>query len=127
MALIWEFRSFQTRLELSSAKCRQFCLGPSQCVNRIANWIDTISTPKPSTKWAPLLTVTRSYTILIDMFNILMPRQMTAGLILGLRPANERRRYFVTTSLTGWAQALNQPCDHHFQDEISKYIFLNEN
>ena len=25
-------------------------------------------------------------------------------LILGLRPANERRRYFVTTSLIGWAQ-----------------------
>ena len=25
------------------------------------------------------------------------------GLILGLRPANERRRYFVTTSLIGWA------------------------
>ena len=24
---------------------------------------------------------------------------------LGLRPANERRRYFVTTSLIGWAQA----------------------
>ena len=28
-----------------------------------------------------------------------------SGLILGLRPANERRRYFVTTSLNGWAQA----------------------
>ena len=27
------------------------------------------------------------------------------GLILGLRPANERRRYFVTTSHIGWAQA----------------------
>ena len=27
------------------------------------------------------------------------------GLILGLRPANERGRYFVTTSLIGWAQA----------------------
>ena len=27
------------------------------------------------------------------------------GLILGLRPANERRRYFVTTSLIGLAQA----------------------
>ena len=25
-------------------------------------------------------------------------------LILGLRPANERRLYFVTTSLIGWAQ-----------------------
>ena len=30
------------------------------------------------------------------------------GLILGLRPANERRRYKVTLSLTGWAQTLNQ-------------------
>ena len=27
------------------------------------------------------------------------------GLILGLRPVNERRRYFVMTSLIGWAQA----------------------
>ena len=27
------------------------------------------------------------------------------GLILGLRPANERRFYFVTASLIGWAQA----------------------
>ena len=26
------------------------------------------------------------------------------GLILGLRPANERRRYNVTPSLIGWAQ-----------------------
>ena len=32
------------------------------------------------------------------------------GLILGLRPANERRRYFVTTSLIGRVQAYNQPC-----------------
>ena len=30
---------------------------------------------------------------------------MHAGLILGSRPANERQRYFVTTSLIGWAQA----------------------
>ena len=27
------------------------------------------------------------------------------GLILGSRPANERRRYKVTPSLIGWAQA----------------------
>ena len=32
------------------------------------------------------------------------------GLILGLCPANERRCYFVTTSLIGWVQAQNQPC-----------------
>ena len=30
--------------------------------------------------------------------------QWPPGRILGLRPANERRRYFVTTSLNGWAQ-----------------------
>ena len=34
----------------------------------------------------------------------------TPVLILGLRTANERRRYFVTTSLIGWAPAYNQPC-----------------
>ena len=27
------------------------------------------------------------------------------GLMLGLHPANERRRYFVTTTLIGWVQA----------------------
>ena len=27
-----------------------------------------------------------------------------SGLILGLRPANERRPYFETTSLIGWSQ-----------------------
>ena len=27
-----------------------------------------------------------------------------SGLILGLRPASERRRYKVTPSLTGWTQ-----------------------
>ena len=32
------------------------------------------------------------------------------GLILGFRPANESRRYLVTSSLIGWAQAWNQPC-----------------
>ena len=36
---------------------------------------------------------------------------MKAGFILGLTPANERRRNFVTTSLIGWAQTENQPCD----------------
>ena len=29
---------------------------------------------------------------------------INSGLILGLRPANERRRYKVTPSLIGWAQ-----------------------
>ena len=32
-------------------------------------------------------------------------RQLMTGLILGLRSANERRRYCVTSSLIGWTQA----------------------
>ena len=36
-----------------------------------------------------------------------MPGYST-GLNLGLRPANERRRYKVTPSLIGWAQTYNQ-------------------
>ena len=38
-------------------------------------------------------------------FSIMQFDSSSTGLILGLRPANERRRYFVTTSLIGWAQA----------------------
>ena len=34
----------------------------------------------------------------------LQTNTVVAGLILGLRPANERRRYKVTPSLIGWAQ-----------------------
>ena len=32
-----------------------------------------------------------------------------SGLILGLRPTNERRRYIVTTSLIGWGQDSPNP------------------
>ena len=34
----------------------------------------------------------------------------TSGLNLGLRPANERRRYKITPSLIGWAQTWSQLC-----------------
>ena len=35
----------------------------------------------------------------------MVTKKKSLRLILGMRPANERRRYFVTTSLIGWAQA----------------------
>ena len=31
-------------------------------------------------------------------------KKSDTGLILGLHPANQKQRYFVTTSLIGWAQ-----------------------
>ena len=37
--------------------------------------------------------------VVIDVMIDVIP-----GLILGLPPANERRRYFVTTSLIDWVQ-----------------------
>ena len=46
----------------------------------------------------------------MDQHTGLPTRGYISGLILGLRPAKERRRYFVTTSLIGWAQTLNHPC-----------------
>ena len=39
-----------------------------------------------------------------DNSAIASPVFANAGLILGLCPANDTRRYFVTTSLIGWAQ-----------------------
>ena len=58
--------------------------------------------PQQTTK--PILNDCKCY------FTALVANSGISGLILGLRLANERRRCFVTRSLIGWAQALNQPC-----------------
>ena len=52
--------------------------------------------------WRPNAIACHAYTTFLneDMYS-------NAGLILGLRSAHERRRYFVTTSLIGWAQSWN--------------------
>ena len=61
------------------------------CINEFPRWyrelyeIDQLICSKLATAVGPLM-------------------NMLTWLILGLRPANERRRYFVTTSLIGWAQ-----------------------
>ena len=34
------------------------------------------------------------------------------GVILCMRPANERRRYNVTSSFIGWAHTISDPCSH---------------
>ena len=45
--------------------------------------------------------------ILIDVSLKFVPK---AGIIVWMRPANGRRRYDVTSSLTGWAHSQNDPC-----------------
>ena len=56
--------------------------------------------------WIPKNYRTASRTATGYLVRIIM-----AGPILGLLPANERRRYFVTTSLIGWVLTPNQPCN----------------
>ena len=66
--------------------------------------------------WA-VQSTSRRQEVLFDMMNNgtanktdnTLHIRLMSGLILGLRPANERRRYKVTPSLIGWAQTYNQP------------------
>ena len=64
-----------------------------------------------SAKYLPYCSVLTVFNIswvtAISIHNTLLlgMRLRCLRLILGLRPANERRRYFVTTSLIGWVQA----------------------
>ena len=53
-------------------------------------------------KYEPIIS-RRCVKILYVKYSGVLGDPMT-GLVLGLRPANERRRYFVTTSLIGWEQ-----------------------
>ena len=53
------------------------------------------------------------YIVCVDVRLLLIQDHLNmsfAGLSLGLRPANDRRRYKVTLSLTGYAQTYNQAC-----------------
>ena len=52
-----------------------------------------------------LHTISNKWYVPIIIWLSYMSMIYGAGLILGLRQANERRRYFVTASLIGWAQA----------------------
>ena len=49
----------------------------------------------------------RGQRVKVEVVWLLSPS--VSELILDLCPANERRRYFVTTALIGWVQAYNQP------------------
>ena len=59
------------------------------------------------------------YLIKGIIFQYVIANDICTGLILGLRPANERRRYKVTPSLIGWAQAWNQPCMQYFDPDVN--------
>ena len=56
-----------------------------------------------SSKW-------RKYHSISQMSFCVYHKISRAGIILCIRPANERRRYNVTSSLIGWVHKLDYPC-----------------
>ena len=67
-----------------------------------------------------------SFSFLASLgISIAYHESVQSGLSLGLRPANERRRYFVTTSLIGWTQANNQPrCSYSLEWSMQRKQIL---
>ena len=62
--------------------------------------------------------LTISIMTIMHMDNILVrfgisgltPISSSSGIVLSMRPANERQRYIVTLSLIGWEHRQNDPC-----------------
>ena len=46
---------------------------------------------------------------------------LTAGIMLFMRPANERQRYNVTPSLFGWVRAENDTCNSFFPTRVKQW------
>ena len=49
------------------------------------------------------------------------------GIILGMGSSNERRRYYVTPSLIGWAHTQNDPCNPQVSLKRQAYIATADN
>ena len=87
----------------------------SEAWSRAANAGITIPVPTLIAKflgptWGPSGADRTQVGPMLAPWTLLSGLSSVSGIILGLHPVNERRRYFVTTSLIGWGQAENQPC-----------------
>ena len=47
---------------------------------------------------------------------------LSTGIILRMRPANERRRYNVTSSLIDWAHTQNDLCEYVMDDQFHLFF-----
>ena len=77
------------------------------CLSSCAPWVAIALYPLLHTThgWAGQILFGVSWKIQLYPQSCVGLGQSITGLILGLHPANERWRYFVTTSLIGWVQA----------------------
>ena len=78
------------------------------CAVRLDNWLIYWSNELCVIK--PFLTTDTTSRLNIENMMFLMPHLISPGIILCMHPANERRRYIVTSSLIGWVHTQNDPC-----------------
>ena len=69
-----------------------------------------------------------NFTIRFETVNVDLGKS-TPGIVLSMRPANERRRCIATSSLIAWVHTQNVPCYTHVLNHIwpfirMKYCFL---
>ena len=60
--------------------------------------------------------------LFVPCIHAYISQEYITGLILGLRPANERWRYFVTTSLIGWVQPGLESTLYYFHPPHATYL-----
>ena len=77
--------------------------GKMDKLHAVTSWIFT-QTRTPDYVYSDI------YTFVSYAWSIAVICHSQSGIILCMRPANERRRYIVTSSLIGWAHAQNDPC-----------------
>ena len=65
------------------------------------------------------------YNVIFRMFLEMKLPVVVARPILGLSPANERRRYKVTPSLFGWALTYDQPCIAYTRTDTLHELFIH--
>ena len=108
--------------ETSFARCWQFC-SRSEMLNKrwYAQYRNTYTNQSSRTDaytylllcWLFVSLLWYKYHVSLVLcagtFPCLFNADCKAGLILGLRPASERRHYFVTTSLIGWSKPRISP------------------
>ena len=75
-------------------------------------WRQVICNHNHDVRWSlHIRNATASWYVRSWLTDVNEPHTLTyAGLILCMRPANERRRYNETSSLIGWAHTKNDPC-----------------
>ena len=103
-------RTLTLCISYGAAKLINFCLVYIRTFMRLSGWVIRQGGGQVSVCPSSELITTPGSAVKSVFTAELEAYKDSAGLILGWHPDNERRYYFVTTSLIGQAQAYNQLC-----------------